>query len=45
VRFAEEPFRADLRLEVTNLFDSNYELFPNYPMPLRSFALKILVDY
>lgn len=45
VRLAEEPFSADLRLEATNLFDSNYELFPNYPMPLRSFALKILVDY
>jgi vitamin B12 transporter len=45
VRLTEKPFSADLRMEVTNLFDSNYELFPNYPMPLRSFALKILVDY
>ncbi len=45
VRLAEEPFVADLRFEVSNLFNSNYELFPNYPMPLRSFALKILVDY
>lgn len=45
VRLKEEPFSADLRFEVTNLFDSKYELLPNYPMPLRSFALKILVDY
>lgn len=45
VRLAKEPFNADLRFEVTNLFHSKYELFPNYPMPLRSFALKILVDY
>jgi vitamin B12 transporter len=45
LRLAEEPLKADLRIEVTNLFDSKYEFFPNYPMPLRSFALKILVDY
>jgi len=45
VRLTERPFSADLRFEAANLFGSNYELFPNYPMPLRSFALKILVDY
>ncbi|MCX6133683.1 MAG: TonB-dependent receptor [Ignavibacteriales bacterium] len=45
VRITEEPFNADLRFEATNLFESRYELFPSYPMPLRNFALKILLDF
>lgn len=45
MRIVDEPFSADLRLETMNVFNSNYELFPNYPMPLRSYALKLLVDY
>jgi vitamin B12 transporter len=45
VRITQEPFNADLRLEVSNIFAAAYELFPNYPMPLRSFAFKVLVDF
>lgn len=45
VRLTEQPLGADLRFEVSNLFNSNYQLFPNFPMPLRTFALKVLFDY
>jgi outer membrane receptor protein involved in Fe transport len=45
IRLADQPFSASLRCEVSNIFNTPYELFPNYPMPLRTFALKVLVDY
>ena len=45
IRIIEAPFNADLRVEAVNLSNARYELFPNYPMPLRSLAAKILVDF
>ena len=45
VRLVDQPFAATLRCEVSNIFNADYELFPNFPMPMRTFALKVLVDY
>jgi len=40
-----KPLAATVRLGVSNLFNSDYQIFPNFPMPLRMFNLKLLVDY
>jgi vitamin B12 transporter len=34
-------FRSFLRVAVTNLFDTAYEMFPQYPMPLREIIVTI----
>ncbi|HTY36877.1 MAG TPA: TonB-dependent receptor, partial [Bacteroidota bacterium] len=44
-RVLDVPVSADLRLEATNIFNADYQLFPNYPMPLRSFAVKALLEF
>lgn len=45
IRLSERPFVADARFEVTNLFNTDYQVFPNFPMPLRTFAVKALVEF
>jgi outer membrane receptor protein involved in Fe transport len=45
LRLAESPFVLSLRMEVTNIFNTNYQMFPNFPMPRRAFAFKVLVEY
>jgi vitamin B12 transporter len=40
-----EPFKARLSMEVSNLLNTEYEIFPNYPMPLRTFGVRLSVDY
>jgi vitamin B12 transporter len=45
VRLVEHPFCADARFEGSNLFNSNYQLFPNFPMPLRTLAFRLIVEY
>jgi outer membrane cobalamin receptor len=45
VRLMEHPFSSSIRMEVSNIFNTNYQMFPNYPMPQRAFAFKVLVEY
>jgi vitamin B12 transporter len=45
VRIIEHPVSADARFEISNLFNTNYQLFPNFPMPLRTFAFRLIVEY
>jgi outer membrane cobalamin receptor len=45
LRLTERPFISSIRMEVTNIFDTNYQMFPNFPMPRRALALKVLLDY
>ena len=45
LRVTNQPFVSTLRLEVTNLFNSSYQVFPNFPMPLRALAVKLLLEY
>ncbi len=45
VRLSGLPIAATVRFEVSNIFNSDYQVFPNYPMPLRTFTLKALVAY
>ncbi len=40
-----KPLAATLRLGVSNLFNSDYQIFPNFPMPMRTFSLRVLIDY
>ena len=40
-----KPFAATVRAGVSNVFNSDYQIFPNFPMPLRMFNLRLLVDY
>jgi outer membrane cobalamin receptor len=45
LRLTERPFVSNLRMEVTNIFNTNYQMFPNFPMPRRAFAFRVLVEY
>lgn len=45
LRLTERPFVSSLRMEITNIFNTNYQMFPNFPMPQRAFAFKVLVEY
>ena len=45
LRLTERPFSSTMRMEVTNIFNTNYQMFPNFPMPRRAFAFKLLVEY
>jgi vitamin B12 transporter len=45
LRVLEQPFVASVRMEVTNIFNTNYEMFPNFPMPRRAFAFKLFFEY
>ncbi|MCX6142181.1 MAG: TonB-dependent receptor [Ignavibacteriales bacterium] len=45
LRLTERPFISTIRMEVTNIFNANYQMFPNFPMPRRAFAFKVLLDY
>jgi outer membrane cobalamin receptor len=38
-------FRVDVRAEVSNLFDRDYQVLPGYPMPGRTFKFVLGVDY
>jgi len=44
-RLTERPFVSIIRMEVSNIFNIDYQMFPNFPMPRRAFALKILLEY
>jgi iron complex outermembrane receptor protein len=37
--------RLNLRTEVSNLFDIDYQVLPGYPMPGRTFRCTVGVDY
>jgi outer membrane receptor for ferrienterochelin and colicins len=39
------PLRLDIRAEVSNLFDRDYQVLPGYPMPGRTFKVVLGVDY
>jgi outer membrane cobalamin receptor len=45
VRLLAHPFVGTVRAEVTNIFNVNYQMFPNYPMPQRAFAFKLFMEY
>ena len=45
LRLTEAPVVSTLRMEVANIFNTNYQMFPNFPMPRRAFALKVLFEY
>ncbi len=45
LRLTGRPISTDIRLEFSNLFNTDYQLFPNFPMPLRTFALKASIAY
>jgi vitamin B12 transporter len=45
LRLVEHPFVTTVKVEVTNLFNVNYQMFPNYPMPQRAFALRLFMEY
>lgn len=38
-------FRLNLRAELSNIFDIDYQVLPGYPMPGRTFRLTLGVDY
>ena len=42
---SRRPLAATVRVGVSNLFNSDYQIFPNFPMPMRMFNLRLLVDY
>jgi vitamin B12 transporter len=33
------------KLEILNIFDSDYQLFPGFPMPLRTYAVNLMLEY
>ena len=33
------------KLEVLNVFNSDYQVFPGFPMPLRTYAMNLMLDY
>lgn len=39
------PFAVTVRFNVENLLNSDYQIFPNFPMPLRTMVLRLLVEY
>jgi outer membrane cobalamin receptor len=39
------PLRLDVRIELSNLFDRDYQVLPGYPMPGRTFKFVLGVDY
>jgi vitamin B12 transporter len=39
------PLRLNLRTEVSNVFDIDYQVLPGYPMPGRTFRFTLGVDY
>jgi outer membrane cobalamin receptor len=45
LQLTEHPFVSALKMEVTNIFNTNYEMFPNFPMPRRAFAFKMFFEY
>jgi vitamin B12 transporter len=45
ITLTEQPFASSMRLEVTNIFDTDYQMFPNFPMPRRTFSIKLVVGY
>ncbi len=45
LQLTEHPFVSALKMEVTNIFNTDYEMFPNFPMPRRAFAIKMFVEY
>jgi outer membrane cobalamin receptor len=38
-------FRLNLRTEVSNVFNTDYQVLPGYPMPGRTFRLTVGIDY
>ena len=39
------PIRLNVRIEVSNVLDKDYQVLPGYPMPGRTFRLTLGVDY
>ena len=39
------PLRLDVRIELSNLFDRDYQVLPGYPMPGRTLKFVLGVDY
>jgi outer membrane cobalamin receptor len=39
------PLRLNLRTEMSNVFDNDYQVLPGYPMPGRTFRLTFGIDY
>jgi outer membrane cobalamin receptor len=33
------------KLEILNILDSDYQLFPGFPMPLRTYAVNLMLEY
>ena len=44
-RFTFRPLTARLTLEVNNLFNQQYEVIQNFPMPGRNFRVTLKVDF
>jgi iron complex outermembrane receptor protein len=40
-----DQIRLNVRTEVSNVFDRDYQVLPGYPMPGRTFRLTVGVDY
>ncbi|RPI05943.1 MAG: TonB-dependent receptor [Ignavibacteriae bacterium] len=40
-----KPVRMNLRIDVSNVFDADYQVLPGYPMPGRTFRFTAGVDY
>ena len=45
LRLTERPISSDIRLEISNMFNTDYQLLPNFPMPLRTVAVKASIAY
>jgi vitamin B12 transporter len=45
VRFPLGPLTSVARFEVNNIFDRDYEVFPMYPIPKRSYRAAIGIEY
>jgi outer membrane cobalamin receptor len=37
--------RLNFRVEISNVFDTDYQVLPDYPMPERSFRITLGIDY
>ena len=45
LRISDRHFSSVVKVEATNIFNTNYQMFANFPMPRRAFAFRLLVEY
>lgn len=38
-------FLTEIKLEINNILNTNYQVIPGYPMPLRNFKLTFIINY